>query len=280
MQVTGSRGAGKPRLAHCAFEPGEAARSLVNTVKHLPSKKYPAVSILPSSSYNLLLVEAPDVPEDELRAAIRWRIKDLIDFHIDDAVIDVFQMPAQGRGGLNQMMYAVAARAEVVRGQVETLEHAGLKLAVIDIPELALRNVAAALEQDGNGVALLHLADDFGILLLVRQGVMYLTRRIETGARTLRESSGLRSELVAGLALEARRSLDYFESHYEQNPIPTLYTTGLEPQDIDALTQDLGLSVRHLDYALMVESDAIDEDVQRRCLPALGAALREEEVVL
>lgn len=278
-QVVAARGADKPKLAYCGFEPGESARSLASIVRHLPSK-FPTVSVLPVASYNLLLVEAPDVPVDELRAAVRWRIKDLIDFHVDDAVIDVFQMPAQGRGGVNQMMYAVAARAEFVRGQVETLESVGLKLETIDIPELALRNVAAALEHDGDGVALLHLADEFGILLLVRQGVLYLTRRIETGARALRQSSGLRSELVAGLALEVRRSLDYFESHYEQNPISVLYTTGLAPEDIDALTGDLAVSVRHVEYSLLVESELVDEDVQRRCLPALGAALRQDTVTL
>ena len=48
------------------------------------------ITTLNIGSYALLLVEAPDVPATELRAAIRWRVKDLIDFHIDDAVIDVF----------------------------------------------------------------------------------------------------------------------------------------------------------------------------------------------
>jgi len=280
-QVMRGRGTEKPRLVHCAYEAGEAAPSLGVAVKQLPVRKLPAVSVLPAASYNLLLVEAPDVPGDELRAAVRWRIKDLIDFHVDDAVIDVFPMPAQGRGGPNQMMYAIAAKAEFVRGQVETLEGTGLKLEVIDILELALRNVAAALEHEGRGVGLLHLADKFGVLLLVRQGVMFLTRRIETGVEALRNASGLRTELVAGLALEARRSLDYFESHYEQNPISTLYTTGLQPEDLDQLGQELGISVSHLDYELIVDMEfEVDEDLQRRCLGAVGAALRHEAVKL
>jgi MSHA biogenesis protein MshI len=280
-QLMRARGTGKPRLVHCAYEAGERAHSLASVMKQLPSRKLPAVSILPSASYNLLLVEAPDVPGDELRAAVRWRIKDLIDFHVDDAVIDVFQMPALGRGGPNQMMYAIAAKAEFVRGQVDVLESAGLKLEVIDIPELALRNVAAALEHNSDGVALLHLADRYGILLLVRQGVMYLTRRIETGVRTLRDANGLRADLIAGLALEARRSLDYFESHYEQTPISTLYTTGLQPDDLDQLSQELGISVSHLEYELIVEMGvAVDEDTQRRCLAAVGAALRHDTVKL
>ena len=99
-----------------------------------------------SRGYRLLLVEAPDVPADELRAAVRWRIKDLIDFHIDDAVIDVFEMPPHARGGPQRMMYAVTAKAEVVKREIERIESAGLKLGVVDIPELSLRNIATLLE--------------------------------------------------------------------------------------------------------------------------------------
>ena len=53
------------------------------------------ITTLDIGAYSLLFVEAPDVPSSELRAAIRWRVKDLIDFHIDDAVIDVFDVPNQ-----------------------------------------------------------------------------------------------------------------------------------------------------------------------------------------
>lgn len=278
-QIVRPIAAGKPKLTHCLYE--SAGDELPRAARQLAYRTLPTVSVLPSSSYHLLLVEAPDVPPDELRAAVRWRIKDLIDFHIDDAVIDVFRMPAHVRGGPNQMMYAVAARAEVVRAQVAALEETGLTLEVVDIIELCLRNVATLLEEDDRGVALLHLGDAASTLLLLRQGVMYLTRRIETGADALRSANGLRSNLISGLALEARRSLDYFESHYEQNAIPVLYTSGLDPADQDLLQRELGISVRNLDLQSLLETDlALDEDTQRRCLPAIGAALRRDEIKL
>jgi MSHA biogenesis protein MshI len=269
---------GRPKLTHCSYE---TVDELSRAAKRLSHRQYPAVSVLPSASYQLLLVEAPDVPGDELRAAVRWRIKDLIDFHIDDAVIDVFRMPAQLRGGPNQVLYAVVARAEVVRQQVAALEEAGLKLEVIDVLELCLRNVASLLEEDGRGLALLHLGDASGVLLLIRQGVLYLTRRIETGAQALRAADGMRSSLVSGLALETRRSLDYFESHYEQTAIPVLFTSGLDPADQDRLQQELGISVRNVDLTSPLQCAVhIDEETQRRCLPAIGAALRRDETTL
>ena len=66
--------------------------------------------VLQSSEYQLALVETPDVPPAELRAAMRWRLRDSIDFRVEDAVIDVFDIPPQSRGSQGRMMYAVAAR--------------------------------------------------------------------------------------------------------------------------------------------------------------------------
>ena len=76
--------------------------------------KLPASTVLRSEEYQLALVEAPDVPPAEMRAAMRWRLRDAIDFRVEDAVIDVIDVPSQGRGGQSRMLYAVAARRTAV----------------------------------------------------------------------------------------------------------------------------------------------------------------------
>jgi MSHA biogenesis protein MshI len=278
-----SRGAGsKPRLERCIYEKQGAQHDpFARVLSRLPNRHAPTVSVLDPNGYRLLLVEAPDVPADELRAAVRWRIKDLIDFHIDDAVIDVFEMPAHARGGPNRMMYAVTARAEFVKQQIEAVEGAGLNLDVIDIPELSLRNVATLLEDGQRGTAFLYLGARRATLLLVRQGVLYLARYVETGVGTLADVGELRPELVAGLALEVRRSLDYFESHYEQTSIQQLYTSGLEAADREHIGRELGIAVHDVDVnALFEMDDALSPELQRLCLPAIGAALRRDPVAL
>lgn len=271
----------KPVLAHCHYEPTADLESAMRAVRNIPNRKLPTVSVLEASSYSMLLVEAPDVPTDELRAAVRWRVKDLIDFHIDDAVLDVFQMPSRGVGGPNQMMYAIAAKADGVQTEVDIAEDAGLKLKAIDILELSLRNLALLLDRDDRGVAMLYLAETSGVLLIVRQGTLYLARRLETGVQTLKDADGLRSELISGLALEARRSLDYFESHYEQSSLSVIYTSGLEPSDLDLMSSELGLSVRSVELSALFEmSVELDAELSRKCIPAIGAALRHEKVAL
>ena len=254
---------------------------IARVLARLPNRRAPTVSVLDPGGYRLLLVEAPDVPPDELRAAVRWRVKDLIDFHVDDAVFDVFEMPPHARGGRNRMMYAVTAKADYVKQQIDLIEGAGLNLDVIDIGELSLRNVATLFEAEQRGTAFLYLGERQSTLLLVRQGVLYLARHVETGVATLAEAGELRRDLVGGLALEVRRSLDYFESHYEQTSIPQLHTCGLEAADREQLARELGIAVRDVDLKNLLDMDeALSPELQRLCLPAIGAALRKDPVTL
>lgn len=275
-EVVSAPGA-KPRLERCMFEARASGEQAARAIGRLASRRARAVNVLDPSGYRLLLVETPDVPPDELRAAVRWRIKDLIDFHIDDAVVDVFEMPAQARGGRNRTLYAVTAKTETVKQQIDLVESAGLTLDVVDIPELSLRNVAALLETADRGAALLYLAERRSTLLLVRQGVLYLARHVETGTASLAEAGELRGDLVAGLALEVRRSLDYFESHYEQTGITQVHTSGLDADDREHLARDLALAVNDIDLERLVDTElTLGSDVVRRCLPAIGAALRRD----
>ena len=81
--------------------------------------------------------------------------------------------------------------------------------------------------------------------------------------------------------LEARRSLDYFESHYEQDSLSVIYTSGLPPSDIDRMSADLGVSVRNIALGSLFDTSIEhDDELARRCLPAIGAALRHDEVRL
>jgi MSHA biogenesis protein MshI len=275
------RATGKPRLERCVYEKQGAQDGVARALARLPNRRSPTVNVLDPSGYRLLLVEAPDVPAEELRAAVRWRVKDLIDFHIDDAVIDVFEMPPHARGGPTRMMYAVTARAEFVKQQIELVEASGLDLTVVDIPELSLRNVTTLLEQNERGAGLLYLGERRSTFLLVRQGVLYLARHVETGVATLAEAGELRSDIVAGLALEVRRSLDYFESHYEQTSIGQIYTSGLEASDREQIATELGISVRDVELAEVFETDgSLSSELGRLCLPAIGAALRRDPVAL
>ena len=244
--------------------------------------KSPVSTVLQTAAYQLQLVEMPKVPADELQAAVRWRIKDLIDYPLDEAVVEVFEMPRHANAGSMPTAYAVVARSAAVLKQIEVMQQADLPMDVIDIPELCMRNIAARLPQDEDGVAFLHLAEGCGHLVVTRKGVLHIIRRIDIGRRGLDEAAGealMLQDRIGAIALEVQRSLDYYESHYDCRPITELVLgPGNWPDALPAaLTQNLGLSVSrvNLEDLCNMEEELSLED-QGHCLLAVGAALRTD----
>ena len=159
-----------PALEQYDFQPIEGPLAdLKKIVKSRHLDDGMGVSVLELGSYSLMQVEAPDVQPDELKSAIRWKVKDLLDFHIDDAVIDVFEVPGGESAAMNKKMYVVAARASLVKQRIESLVDAGLRLEVIDIPEMALRNISALLPEDVNGVALVYIEKNEGLDVILKR---------------------------------------------------------------------------------------------------------------
>lgn len=262
---------------------GTQAQGLLQLRRDFNLDAYACNSVMPLGSYSLLLVEAPDVQPAELRAAIRWRIKDLIDFHVDDAVIDVFEVPNQKTAGRNSMMYAVVARAASVKERIDLLVEAGVNLTIVDIPELALRNLAALLPEDVGGMASLYLEAHAGLITITRQGILYLSRQIDRGYEDIFADGGNGepdSEQIEQIVVEIQRSLDYYESHFSQPAVSSVVVMP-NPQRTatltDQLDHQLDLPVRAFDLNQLIDSNtAVDATRQARCLLAIGAALREE----
>jgi MSHA biogenesis protein MshI len=281
-----SRKEGRPLLRHCSVHPvtdGSAGNALVSLTRDRALTRAPVSGVVRTEDYQLVQVEAPDVQPAEMRAAARWRLRDALDFDIEDAVFDVFEIPDPPRRTHNRMMFAVAARNAAVQRVSASIAPYVRGFDVIDIPEMCQRNLSALLPQDKKGVALLTLADTFAQLVLTREGVLYLTRRIEI-ARSY-EVAGF-SDLpsagldVSSLALELQRSLDYYESHYDQTPVNQLV---IAPGDdraaglAEALRKETSLQISLFDVAELFEvAPGIASDLDWQCLMALGAALRSD----
>ena len=237
---------------------------------------------LQPSEYQLITVEAPDVPPAELRAAMRWRLKDLIDIRIEDATIDVFAVPSQARAAQGKSMYAVAARRAVVEGLSTTLAEVPL-FDVVDIPELCLRNLLALLPAAAGGVALLHLGEQTASVIVVRGNTYYFSRQMSLRNAVNLDLGGdeVPGDIdAAAVVLELQRSLDYYERHFDQPPINKLVVApaGDRAQKLATeLARESGFELSVLDLnSLMSCVTPVPADVQAACLIAVGAALRDE----
>ncbi len=308
VAVVETRPGATPGVRHVDFfpcaNPDSHAAVLDGIVKDLKLRDVSGVCALEPGEYNLLQVEAPEVNDDELCKAVRWRIKDLLDFHIDDAVIDVFDLPEPKRPGAKRMLSVVASRSSDVRRRVELMEGAGIRLDSIDITELAVRNVAVMEEAGAGAQLLLYLAPRYGLIEITLDGLLYLSRQIEIDARdltgdqgqpelvaveTLDFSDGLdavqppafsRDDVMDSLVLELQRSMDYYETQFGAGPVSRVKVVPIEPNITDRFiryaSENLAIAVEEVELERRLDGlEDVSDEVIERCLPALGAALRE-----
>ena len=277
---------GRRELRHCAVHPAIEIRAehVLAPLNHGSDLALAPVSaVLSAQDYQLVQIEAPEVEPGELRSAVRWKLRDTINFPVGDAVIDVFEIPEHARYVETRMVFAVAARAEAVRRIVDLVKPRVRGFDVIDIPELCLRNICALLPQDEQGVALLALGEGFAQLVLTCGRTLYLARRIELPRRmeTLAlQGGGEMDGDTRALAVELQRSLDFYESHYDQAPISELViASGNEraARLLEPLRQETGLNVELFDvHSLFEVARGIEPDTRFPGLVALGAALRTD----
>ena len=274
----------RPALTRLDYQPWngvEPEKLLTRLAGELGLKNTRCTTLLDTTDYSLLLTEAPEAPPEELRAALRWRIKDLIDFHINDATLDVFDVPGERAPGRPRSLYAVAARSSAIQKRVDLMDLSGIRLDVIDIPEMAQRNLAALLPQDAKGVAFLTFDAGRGLLTISRQGELYFSRVIEIGTDRL-TGDGDRTGWYDRIVLEVQRSLDYYESHFRQPPVAALALGPFQqamPEFVDYLRANLNVAVEPVDLGEYLDGQ-VPIELQARCLTTIGAALRQETAVL
>ena len=169
-------------LDHLEYREVSDAESIPGQIKKMVNdagvKGTSAVFVMDHMHYSLLQVERPEVSQEELKNAVRWRIKDLIDFHIDDAVVELIPLPQSKRAGSPKLMYVVVARSGYVQKTIEHLESAGLPIKAIDVAELAIRNMTFADTEENRAGAILYLSKNLSMIEICDNGSLCLSRQI------------------------------------------------------------------------------------------------------
>ena len=279
---------GKPAVTRCGrFDLAAARGDAARVSRDLHLERYQCATLLAPRDYQLLLVDAPNVPQAELKTAIRWHVKNLLDYHVDDATVDVLDIPRDpSRASGTHSMYAVTAKNETIKACIDRFDQHKLPLAVIDISETAQRNVASLYETDARGVALLYLTAEQGLLTVSCGGELYLARRIEAGTDQLRNATAAqREEVFNRIVLELQRTFDHFDRQFGYVRIGKILL-GPEPFDSGLagfLGSNLDLPVERVRLSEVMDFEAgpaPGDEAQWRMFHLFGAALRQESKVL
>lgn len=201
------------------------AQTLQKVRRDFRLQQFRCGTLLSARQYQLQLLDAPaGVPEAEIKSAIRWRLKDYLDYPVESATLDVLALPAdKSPANRGQPVYAISARNQDIEARMKLFAAAKIPLSIIDVAEMAQRNLAMMFETDHRAIAMLSFSDEGGLLTFSAEGELYLSRRIEISLEQLTGAvPETREQLFERIALELQRSLDHFDRQFSNIPLARL----------------------------------------------------------
>lgn len=272
---------GRPQVRWaCRLDWAKPLDSLRTLRRQRTLQRHHRLLVLERHQYQLLPAEAPEVPREHWPDAVRWQLRDLVSFPVADAQIDLLEIPAEtNQRGRPSVLAALAPRQEIAP-IAETALRARAPWKVMDLPETALRNLAALLEEPGRGVALLLIDEAHCTLVITAGGELLQSRHIDVTAAQIADTDDtLRQQAFDRAGLELQRTLDSFERLFSRVTLSRLVVA-------NDRSDDFADYVRELLYVPVVRlriEDCIDfgsADLDSGLTPdtvspiAIGAALR------
>ena len=243
---------------------------------------FACTTLLGEGEYSIAQFDAPAVPKEERKEALRWSLRDVVNFPVESACVDVLDIPSDGLPGRAAGVLVVSAAERAVRARVAPFEEAHISLDAVDVPEMAQRNVAALLEDENRGLAFLRLDESGLMLTLTFRGELVAVRHSEMNTQQLTAQEGeQQTRIRERLILEVQRSLDNFDRQYSYIPVSRTVLACDPPVEglQEELAANLYVPVQALDLAQVMDFPRVPElrDVrcQARHLLAIGAALRD-----
>ena len=233
--------------------------SIVETVKallvSLGIKAKDAACSISGNSVIIRKISLPLMSVEELEDQIQWEAEQYIPFDINDVNVD-FQILSPDEQDPSKMnVLLVASKKDIINDYQAVFAEAGLKLVVVDVDCFAVQNAYenSYSPEFNEVVALVNIGASIINLNIVRGGVSLFTRDVQMGGNLyteeIQKQFGLHTEeaellklttegsedlrlketvqrLNETVAVEMRRSLDFYNSTAGDDRITKVYLSG------------------------------------------------------
>lgn len=162
------------------------------------------------------------VPEKEIRQALKWQIKDLLEHNLDDVVVNYYK--PQHPDPNNQQVIVIALEKQLVESIIDISKQANLQLESIEIEELAIGQ--AILPELSTGKIVGYIGEDnAGLVFNFYNGEELSFSRYKKGLFIPKDQEfNLESENQDNqkFLLEIQRTMDYVISQLFRKPVDKL----------------------------------------------------------
>lgn len=155
-----------------------------------------SVSAVSGESIIVRYIQLPDMPENELKGAIRWEAEDYIPYPLEEVNLDSVVLGKSEVGGSAKIdVLLVAAKKDLVAEHVSLLKAADLTPAIIDVDSFAFLNSFEAnyMPSASEVVALLDIGAELTNINIYLGGVSRFSRDITVAGDTI--SAGIQQRL-------------------------------------------------------------------------------------
>ncbi len=260
--------------------------AMVELRRSLSRRKYRCCTVLPRGTYQTFEVPAPKVDRSEWCDALRWVVKDGLEFPLDEAVIEAIPIPHEGAArGREPMTFVIAARRDIVSEHVQWFQRARLPLQAISIGNMAQRNVAALFESTGRALAFLGVYRRGVALTFTCNGSIYAARHFGWQLPALHDDAEpeLRRLQFERVVLDMQRAFDSFDrgfSHVALQRVLVSVPAG-HGALVRLLQENLGQTVEVADLREVMDigpcPEMRDPAVQAEWMLSIGMGLRLEQ---
>lgn len=266
--------------AAVCFEQEQGLAALEEWLKANASTDMPTVLVLDDDDYELLLAEAPNVPDEELSSAIEFRIGDLLAQPVEETAIQAVRLPDDAYRGRMSMAHVIASPNEKIQHWVDWAEKHRLKIETITVPELSLLNILA-LNAMSQGIALLELGPKQGCIRLYQDGALYLTRQVEVGIDALDIQPDTVDQAEASITDQSEQQVLEPQDAVAINEIVLDEISEEDFSTVSLSDEEIGLELNDESLGLASQSEeeeALDIDASSYVGFAPKAKINEEQV--
>jgi len=290
----------------------DAIRNLVSSNK---IKVKDAASSISGNSIIIRKLQLPLMTPEELESSIQWEAEQYIPFELTEVDLD-FQILGLDTKDPSQMnVILAAAKKEIVNDTVSVLQDAGLVPAVMDVDCFALENafVGGYGQEEGETTALVHIGASSIVINIVKDGVTVFNRDVQVGGNMYNDEiqrrlgidsadaeraklgdeidavdqdaiDQIKVDVTENLALEIRRSIDFFSATTAEDVVGKTYISGGVAKASElkiVLERTLEMPVEVLDpfRHVVINEKEFDFDYVQAVAPlftvAVGLAMRE-----